>query len=238
MQNFGPHPSKFGVENHGIKNANTVYWHLTTPMLYEQAVRRREADLMHLGPLVVRTGDHTGRSANDKFIVKEPTTEQDIWWGSVNVSISQEQFNDLCRRIRAYLQNRDIFVFDGYAGADERYRMPVRIITEYAWHSLFARNMFRRYDSRDELLKHKPDFTIIHMPNFHANKEYDKSNIIEFFNNIDYLDLLATTKVGFKVPTNNKCNLLKYAFEYDIQTLIKNGDVVAKVFVFRLCLSK
>jgi phosphoenolpyruvate carboxykinase (ATP) len=176
MQNFGPYPSKFGIENHGINNANTVYWHLTTPMLYEQAVRRREADLMHLGPLVVRTGDHTGRSANDKFIVKEPTTENDIWWGSVNVSITQEQFNDLCRRIRAYLQNRDVFVFDGYAGADERYRMPVRIITEYAWHSLFARNMFKREFEGEKLSEFEPEFTVIDMPNFHADPHYDGTN--------------------------------------------------------------
>jgi len=176
MQDYGPYPSKFGVENHGIKNANTVYWHLTTPMLYEQAVRRREADIMHLGPLVVRTGDHTGRSADDKFIVKEPTTENDIWWGSVNVSISQEQFDDLYRRIRAYLQNRDIFVFDGYAGADDRYRMPVRIITEYAWHSLFARNMFKREFEAEKLVDFVPDFTVIDMPNFRADPQYDGTN--------------------------------------------------------------
>lgn len=176
MQNFGPYPSNFGIENHGIENANTVYWHLTTPMLYEQAVRRREADIMHLGPLVVRTGDHTGRSANDKFIVKEPTTEQDIWWGPVNVSISQNQFDDLFRRIRAYLQNRDVFIFDGYAGADDRYRMPVRIITEYAWHSLFARNMFKREFEPEKLSNFEPDFTVIDMPNFRADPLYDGTN--------------------------------------------------------------
>ncbi len=176
MQNFGPYPSNFGLENHGIMNANTVYWHLTTPMLYEQAVRRREADLMHLGPLVVRTGDHTGRSANDKFIVMEPSTEQDIWWGKVNVSITQAQFDDLFRRIRAYLQNRDVFVFDGYAGADERYRMPVRIITEYAWHSLFARNMFIRELESQKLCDFEPDFTVIDMPNFRADPQYDGTN--------------------------------------------------------------
>ena len=84
MQNIGPNPSEYGVEHHGIRNANNVYWHLTTPMLYEQIVRRREGEMLHLGPVVVRTGDHTGRSPNDKFIVKEPTTEKDIWWGDEN----------------------------------------------------------------------------------------------------------------------------------------------------------
>ncbi len=176
MQNFGPYPSSYGIEQHGINNANTVYWHLTTPMLYEQAVRRREADLMHLGPLVVRTGDHTGRSANDKFIVREPSTEGDIWWGRVNVSITQEQFDDLFRRIRAYLQNRDVFIFDGYAGADERYQMNVRIITEYSWHSLFARNMFKREFLPEKLSNFIPEFTVIDMPNFRADPQYDGTN--------------------------------------------------------------
>ncbi len=144
MQDFGPFPSKFGIENHELHNANTIYWHLTTPMLYEQVVRRREGEVMHMGPLVVRTGDHTGRSPNDKFIVREPSTENEIWWGDVNRAITQEQFDYLYGRIQAYVQNTDVFVFDGYAGADERYRLPVRIITEFAWHSLFARNMFKR----------------------------------------------------------------------------------------------
>ena len=114
MQNFGPYPSTYGLEHHGIDNANTVYWHLTTPMLYEQAVRRREAQIMHMGPIVVRTGDHTGRSPNDKFTVKEPTSEKDIWWGDVNIPIKQRQFDNLLRRMQAYLQNRDVFVFDGH----------------------------------------------------------------------------------------------------------------------------
>ena len=176
MQNFGPNPSEYGVENHGIVNANTVYWHLTTPMLYEQAIRRREGDLMHLGPLVVRTGDHTGRSPNDKFIVKEPSTEKEIWWGPVNWPIEQDKFDYLFRRIQAYVQNRDIFVFDGYAGADPRYRMPVRIITEFAWHSLFARNMFKREFVPEKLSTFKPEFTVIDMPMFHADPRYDGTN--------------------------------------------------------------
>jgi len=173
MQNFGPFPSHYGVENHGIRNANTVYWHLTTPMLYEQASRRREGTLAHHGPLIVRTGDHTGRSPNDKFIVKEPTSENDIWWGKVNRSISQENFDSLLRKVLAYTQQRDVYVFDGYGGADERYRMPVRIITEYAWHNLFARNMFIRELDEKKLRDFVPQFTVIDMPRFHAMPEQD-----------------------------------------------------------------
>ncbi len=176
MQHFGPSPSNYGVENHGIQNANTVYWHLTTPMLYEQAVQRREGVMLHLGPLVVRTGDHTGRSPNDKFTVREPTRESDIWWGPVNRAIEQEQFDNLFRGIQAYLQNRDIFVFEGYAGADPRYQMPVRIITEFAWHSLFVRNMFKREFEPETLSRFVPEFTVIDVPQFHADPEFDGTN--------------------------------------------------------------
>jgi phosphoenolpyruvate carboxykinase (ATP) len=176
MQDFGVYVSKYGVENHGIRNAGTVYWNLTGPMLYEQVVRRREGTIAHLGPLIVHTGDHTGRSPGDKFIVREPTSEQDIWWGDVNRSISQTQFDEICRKMQAYIQNRDIFVFDGYAGADPAYRMRVRVINEYAWHNLFARNMFIRELDPDELVNHVPDFTVIDLPRFHAEPEFDGTN--------------------------------------------------------------
>lgn len=176
MQNFGSFISKYGIENLGIKNPGTVYWNLTGPMLYEQSIRRREGVIAHLGPLVVLTGDHTGRSANDKFIVKEPTSENDIWWGEVNSSISQVNFDRLFRKMRAYIQNRDIFVFDGYAGADPLYRMPVRVISEFAWHNLFARNMFIRELDPDKLMNHVPEFTVINMPRFHAEPEFDGTN--------------------------------------------------------------
>jgi phosphoenolpyruvate carboxykinase (ATP) len=176
MQNFGSFVSKHGLDNHGIRNPSTVYWHLSTPMLYEQIVRRREGAIAHLGPVIVRTGDHTGRSPNDKFIVREPTSEADIWWSPVNCAIEQEKFDALLRRAQAYLQNRDVFVFDGYAGADERYRLPVRVITEYAWHSLFARNMFIRELNPGRLQNFVPQFTVINVPRFHAEPQSDGTN--------------------------------------------------------------
>jgi phosphoenolpyruvate carboxykinase (ATP) len=176
MQNFGADISSYGVEHHGIVYPGTVYWNLHTPQLYEQITRRREGLLAHLGPIVVHTGDHTGRSPNDRFIVKEPTTENDIWWGTVNREISQTFFDRLYRKLMAYIQNRDIFVFDGYAGADQRYRMPIRVINEYAWHNLFARNMFIRELDPKKLAEHVPQFTVIDMPRFHANPETDGTN--------------------------------------------------------------
>ena len=142
MQSENITHSGYGLENHGIQNVANVYWNLSTPMLYEEAIRRREGRMAHLGPLVVRTGHHTGRSPNDKFIVKEPSSVDKVWWGKVNRPMEPAKFETLYRRMLAYLQGRDLFVQDCYAGADPQYRLPIRIITETAWHSLFARNMF------------------------------------------------------------------------------------------------
>ncbi|APF17018.1 phosphoenolpyruvate carboxykinase [Caldithrix abyssi] len=160
----------------GIKNVNNIYWNLVTPALYEQIIRRREGLLSHLGPVVVRTGAFTGRSPNDKFIVKEPTSEHEIWWGKVNRPFSEEKFNLIWHRIQAYLQGNDIFIQDCYVGADPKYRVPIRVITEYAWHSLFARNMFIRITDEEEMRNHKPEYTIIDLPKFHAVPELDGTN--------------------------------------------------------------
>ncbi|MEZ4518884.1 MAG: phosphoenolpyruvate carboxykinase [Chloroflexota bacterium] len=176
MQNFGAYVSEYGLENHGIRNANTVYWNLTTSMLYEEAVRRHEGAIAHLGPLVVQTGSHTGRSPNDRFIVKEPSSEENIWWGKINKPMSEENFDYLYREMVAYTQNRDLFVFDGYVGADPNYQKPIRIISEYAWHSLFSRNMFIREFEPEKLRNHVPEFTVIDMPGLKAEPELDGTN--------------------------------------------------------------
>jgi phosphoenolpyruvate carboxykinase (ATP) len=176
MQNFGAFISEYGLENHGIKNANTVYWNLSTSMLYEQTVRRHEGAIAHLGPLVVQTGSHTGRSPNDRFIVKEPSSQDNIWWGKVNKPFTEENFDYLYREMVAYTQNRDLFVFDGYVGADPRYQKPIRIVTEYAWHSLFARNMFIREFAPEKLRHHVPEFTVIDMPGLKAEPSLDGTN--------------------------------------------------------------
>ncbi len=163
--------SHYGLDNHGFENVGRVYWNLPTPALYEQIVRHREGVLAHLGAVVVRTGDHTGRSPNDKFIVREGTSADKIWWGAVNRDCTEENFDDLHRRMMNYFQNRDIFVQDCYAGADPDYRLPVRIITETAWHSLFARTMFIRIADPQQLRSHVPEFTVINAPNLSAIPE-------------------------------------------------------------------
>ncbi len=164
------------LEQLGIKNIREVFYNYGTPALYEQVIRRREGLLAHMGPIVVRTGYHTGRSPNDKFLVKEPTSEKNIWWGTVNASIDEAKFNKLYDKMLAYIQGKDLYVEDCYACADPKYKLDLRIITETAWHNLFARNMFRRYKDRKELLEHKPEFTVLHLPNFHADPDVDGTN--------------------------------------------------------------
>ncbi len=159
-----------------LKNIREIFYNYGTPALYEQVIRRREGLLAHLGPLVVRTGYHTGRSPNDKFLAKESSSEKNIWWSKANNPIEVEDYKRLYSKMMAYIQGKDLYVEDCYACADPNFKLNIRVVTETAWHNLFSRNMFRRYDNLDELQNHETDFTIIHMPNFHANPEYDKTN--------------------------------------------------------------
>ena len=160
----------------GLENLGRIYWDLPTPALYEEAIRRYEGMLSHLGPLVVRTGQHTGRLPKDKFLVNEPSSAKHIWWGKVNKPIAPERFETLKARLCAYLQGKDIFVQNCFAGADARYRVPIRIIAERATHALFARTMFIREAGPAGLATHEPEFTVIHAPNFHADPEIDGTN--------------------------------------------------------------
>jgi len=167
--------SSYGLENHGLTNLGKVHWNHNTPMLYEDIIKNNEGCLIHLGPIAVRTGVHTGRAARDKFIVEEPESRDQVWWGKVNKPFAAEKFEYLFRRLQAYLQGRPVFVQDCFGGYDPKYRLPVRIINETAWHNLFARTMFIQA-SPEELANHVPEFTVLHVPNFHAIPEIDGTN--------------------------------------------------------------
>ena len=175
MQQTGPVVSCHGLDGLGLDRLAAAHWNYTTPALYEEAIRRGEGQLSRGGPLVVLTGQHTGRSANDKFIVKESSSVDDIWWGAVNKPISPKHFAGIRQKLFAYLQGREVFVQDCYAGADPAHRLPVRIVTETAWHSLFARNMFI-VPPRDALADFEPRFTVIQAPGFQADPEPDGTN--------------------------------------------------------------
>jgi len=165
--------SRFGLSNHGLKNLRMAYWNLPEPALYEEALFRREGNMAHMGPLVVKTGKHTARAANDKLVVKEPDSDAHIWWGEYNRPFSEAKFNEVLNRLQAFLQQKDVFVQDCYGGAHPAYRLPVRVITEYAWHSLFVRNMLIPAQTLDECRNFVPEFTIIDVPSFQAMPNID-----------------------------------------------------------------
>lgn len=165
--------SEYGLQNHGLTNLNAEYWNLSTPSLYEEAVFRNEGRIGHMGPFIVNTGKFTARSANDKFVVKGGDSEKHVWWSEYNRPFNSEKFSALYNRLQGYLEGRDVFVQDLYGGADPEHRLPVRVVTEYAWHSLFAKTMFIEPETHDELRKFAPDFTIVCAPGFKAAPEID-----------------------------------------------------------------
>jgi phosphoenolpyruvate carboxykinase (ATP) len=163
---------KRDLEQQGITNVHSIQWNLPAASLYEEAVRRSEGLIARSGPLVVRTGQYTGRSPKDKFVVREPASEDRVWWGTVNQPFAADKFRALHERMVAYIQNSDVFVQDLFVGADPAHRLSVRVITESAWANLFARNLFIRPTSA-ELEHFTPNFTVLNIPSFDAVPERD-----------------------------------------------------------------
>jgi phosphoenolpyruvate carboxykinase (ATP) len=173
MEDKGPFISRHGVDAHGIHDAGTVYWNLSPAELYEHAVRRQEAQIAAGGALVALTGDHTGRSPNDKFVVEAGASAGEVWWGNVNRPFQQGHFDALRRRVAGSFAGKDLYVFDGYAGADPAHRLRVRVVTELAWHSLFARNMFVRETEGARLADFTPELTVLSAPSLRADPAVD-----------------------------------------------------------------
>src|SRR6478672_4667209 len=157
------------LDAQGLHPSGEVHWNLVSPMLIQHAIRRGEGQLADMGPFCAVTAPHTGRSPNDKFVVREPATEGDVDWGKVNQPISQEHFEALRADVQHYLDGRDeLFVQDLYCGADPNYRLAVRYVSPNAWHMAFVRNMFIRPDA-SELPTFSPNFTVLHAPEFQAD---------------------------------------------------------------------
>ena len=154
------------LDREGIRT-DRAKWNLSVAALYEEAVKNQEGTIAAEGPLVCRTGQHTGRSPNDKFIVREPSSEANIGWGKLNKAMEQAQWDALHQDFMASLQGKALYVLDCYAGADPEYRLPVRIISEYAWHNLFCRNLF--IDDPAAEAAASPEFTVIDQPSFKAD---------------------------------------------------------------------
>jgi phosphoenolpyruvate carboxykinase (ATP) len=160
------HPTPDGATS--PVQARTILTNLSTAELYEAAVRAHEGVIAADGPLVVRTGKHTGRSPLDKFIVREPSSEAKVWWGDVNHPIAEEDYDRLRARLMAYVKDRNLYSQDLFIGAHPAHRRSLRVYTETAWASIFARNLFRR-PTPEELTSFAPNFTIIDVPSFQAD---------------------------------------------------------------------
>ena len=168
VETKGFSPSSYGINEHGLSNVGTAYWNLGSAELVEHAVRLGEGQLAANGALVAETGSRTGRSPNDKFLVKSTPSQELVNWGKINVPIERARFDKLRKDMIASLTGKHVYVQDCFAGADPDYRLPIRVITEYAWHSLFARTMFVR-PPVGTTGNHVPDFTILGLPSFQAD---------------------------------------------------------------------
>jgi phosphoenolpyruvate carboxykinase (ATP) len=170
----------YNLSNLGVMNLRLAYWNLPMEALYEEAVFRGEGITTIGGAFVAHTGKHTGRSANDKFVVKHVDSEKHVWWGVYNRPFDLDKFDALFMRLLGFLQGKDAFVQDVYVGADENYRLPIRFVTELAWHNMFIRNMFIPPQSLEEYKRFVPEFTVIAAPNFKAAPAADNTNTDTF----------------------------------------------------------
>ena len=168
VDNKGTHISSHGLSNNGLSPSKDVHWNYSASQLIEEAIKRGEGTLSAGGALVTDTGHHTGRSPSDKFTVEEPSSKDKIWWGKINKPMSEEHFNILRKDIIDHLNSNDLFIFDGWAGANKDHRLPIRVVNQHAWHNLFAQNMFLEA-TPDEKKNHVPEFTILHAPDLKAD---------------------------------------------------------------------
>ena len=157
---------------HGLVNLAAIHHNLSVPELYEHAIRQGEGTIADGGAFVAITGQHTGRSPKDKYIVRDSVTEGTVNWGDVNIPVTEAVFDMVHQRMLAYMQSRPAYVVDVFAGADPEFRLPVRVVTEQAWHNLFARNMFIR-PQPEELVDFAPEMTILQAPGLVAMPEFD-----------------------------------------------------------------
>jgi phosphoenolpyruvate carboxykinase (ATP) len=172
MRNEGVRPSRYELSHHGIRNFEVAHWNLGSAQLVEKALERQEGMLASVGALVVETGQFTGRSPKDKYIVREPGTETTVEWGAVNQPMTEEAFDQIYGRLVNYWDGKELFVQDCFAGADDVYTLPIRVISQRAWQALFARQLFIRPDPL-KTGDHVPEFTVLFAPTFYVDPEKD-----------------------------------------------------------------
>jgi phosphoenolpyruvate carboxykinase (ATP) len=169
---FGLRASNASVASLGLGNVAAAYWNMTPAELVEEAIVRGEGRLVDSGALAADTGEFTGRSPKDRFIVKDSITENAVWWGDVNIPFDSQKFDLLYHRVCAYLAGKEIFVRDAYACADPKFRTNIRVVTEQAYHNIFANNLFLR-PTKEDVLNFSPEWTIVNAPGFKADPAID-----------------------------------------------------------------
>ena len=191
----------FGLANHGLVHLDTVYWNLPTPALVEEAIFRGEGKLVQGGAFQVYTGKWTARAANDKYFVREESSEKMIDWGVYNRPMTPEKFSGLFSRLQAFWQGEELFVQDLYAGAAPEYKVPVRIVTDRAWTAHFARNMLISETDLAKLKQFMPDFTIMVSPKFKLDTRIDgtQSETAIVINFAQKLAIIAGTEYAEEV---------------------------------------
>lgn len=172
MNEFGNRGQNATVADLGLKNVSAAYWNLSPAELVEETILRGEGELTSTGALAVDTGEFTGRSPKDKFVVFDETTKDTVWWSDVNTKFDKDKFDRLYSRVTAYFTGKDVYVRDSYACADPKYRINIRVVTETPWQNLFANNLFLRPTS-EEIETIQPDWTILAAPGFYADPEID-----------------------------------------------------------------
>ncbi len=172
MNIFGKKAKDATLNSIGLKNTGVQFWNLSPADLVEEAIVNGQGVLTDTGALAINTGKFTGRSPKDRFIVYDDKTKDAVWWGDINIQFSPEKFDALYNRMKAYLTNRDVYVRDAYACADERYRINLRVVTEFPWSNQFAYNMFLR-PTDEEIKTMTPDWHIVCAPGFKADPKID-----------------------------------------------------------------
>ncbi|UKN01910.1 phosphoenolpyruvate carboxykinase (ATP) [Paracrocinitomix mangrovi] len=172
MNNYGKRAENASLETIGLKHYDNAFWNLTPAELVEDAILNGQGVLTDTGALAIRTGEFTGRSPQDRFIVYDDKTADAVWWGNINKKFDADKFEALYNRMKAYLTNKDIYVRDAYACADDDYRLNIRVVTEFSWSNQFASNMFLR-PTDEEIANFTPEWHIVCAPEFMAEPDID-----------------------------------------------------------------
>lgn len=173
MNDFGKRGNNANLNDSiGLTNLGNVFWNLTPAELVEDAIISGQGVLTDTGAIAIETGEFTGRSPKDRFVVFDEKTENTVWWGDVNIKFSKEKFKSLYSRMQAYLTDKDVYVRDAYACADESHRLNIRVVSEYSWSNMFCHNMFLR-PTDTEIENFTPDWHIVCVPGFKADPAVD-----------------------------------------------------------------